>query len=63
MQRKWNYKYNDDYTSKCSVKCDCGHVINIYNRSGTEICKYYGKLNFVNKKKEFEYRLKRKLVK
>lgn len=46
-----------------SVKCKCGHSILITNRYGKVICNYCGRLVFRNKKEEFEYRLKERLLK
>lgn len=68
MQKKFNfdnhlmYRYNDEYISMCTVKCKCGHSVTIYNRHRREICSNCGRIVFLTKKDEFNYKLKRKLI-
>lgn len=52
MQRKL------DDIAKTSYKCKCGHTIVIANKRGRALCDYCGHLAFINKQKEFEYRVK-----
>lgn len=48
---------------KYTHKCDCGHSVFIPNRKDRAICRYCHKLIFKDKKAEFEYRMKRELIK
>ena len=57
-----HYKYDDEYISKVTIKCRCGHSVSIYNRFRREICSYCGRMVFLTKKDEFKYKLKRKGV-
>ena len=59
-QNNFHYKYNDDYTSKVTKICKCGHSVSIYNRYGKEICNHCGRLVFLKKKHELKYYMKRK---
>ena len=49
FDNKKPFKYNDEYTSLVSRTCKCGHVVNIYNRFGREICSYCGRNVFLTK--------------
>lgn len=55
MQRKL------DDIAKTTYKCKCGHTIVIANKDGRAICNYCGHMAFINKQKEFEYRVKENL--
>lgn len=60
FDNKRAFKYNDEYTSLVSRTCKCGHVVNIYNRFGREICSYCGRNVFLTKKHEFKYQMQRR---
>lgn len=44
-------------------KCKCGHTVYIANKSGRAECRNCHNLVFKDKKTEFEYRMKRELIK
>ena len=46
-----------------NIKCKCGHINTMSNREDKMICKWCGNYVFRNKQKEFEYRLKEKMIK
>ena len=48
-QNKYPYKYDDEYTSKVTKICKCGHSVAIYNKEGKEICNHCGRLVFLTK--------------
>lgn len=52
-------KYDERYITSVSRKCKCGHTVSIFNRNGREICKWCGRLVFIDKKYEFLYKMKR----
>ena len=35
-QNKYHYKYDDEYTSKVTKICKCGHSVAIYNKEGNK---------------------------
>ncbi len=53
----------NEYFSLTKHKCKCGHVMNFYTSIPYLECEYCGRLNFRNKKCEFDYKVKRKVVK
>lgn len=53
------YKYDDKYTSLVTVKCKCGHSVTIYNRQRRNFCSVCGRMVFLTKKDEFDYKMKR----
>lgn len=59
-QNNYHYKYDDEYTSKVTKICKCGHSVAIYNKEGKEICNHCGRLVFLTKKHELKYYMKRK---
>ena len=59
-QNKYHYKYDDEYTSKVTKICKCGHSVAIYNKEGREICNHCGRLVFLTKKHEFKYQMQRR---
>lgn len=59
-QNNYHYKYDDEYTSKVTKICKCGHSVAIYNKEGKEICNHCGRLVFLTKKYELKYYMKRK---
>lgn len=63
IDKRKPYMYDEEYTSMCSRKCKCGHTVTIYNRFKREICSYCGRYVFLDKKTEFDYRVKRKVIK
>ena len=46
-----------------NVICKCGHTNTISAKEEKKICKWCGNYVFRNKQKEFEYRLKEKMIK
>lgn len=48
-----------NYTTLVSRKCKCGHSVPIYSRHRREICKWCGRMVFLDKKDEFKYNMKR----
>lgn len=44
-------------------KCKCGHTVYIMNKSGRAECKHCHNLVFKDAKTEFEYRMRRELIK
>ena len=44
-------------------KCKCGHTVFIANKSGRTECRHCHNLVFKDAKTEFEYRMKRELIK
>lgn len=57
------YKYNDEFQSLMTRKCKCGHSVTIYSRHRREICSNCGAYVFLTKKDEFEFKLRKKLMK
>ena len=58
-----NHRYDSEYTSLVTVKCKCGHSVTIYNRYRRQLCSHCGRVVFLTKKDEFNYKLKRMLIK
>lgn len=55
---------SDTFLKESRVKCSsCGHVVNFYLHHPYIECSFCGNLIFRNKKCEFDYRVKRKLIK
>lgn len=46
--------------TKRSIKCKCGHSINLFNTDRT-VCSWCGSFVYKNPKAEFKYQLKEKL--
>lgn len=49
--------YHPEFIAQVSVKCKCGHVVQIVSRRRREYCSWCGTLNFLTKKDEFKYKL------
>ena len=60
MQRGLGKRYNEKFFNEHTVYCTCGHAINITNRYRREICSFCGKVNYLTKKDEYMYTMKRK---
>lgn len=60
---KKDYELSSEYDSITSKKCKCGHIISFATFRKNNICKYCGRINFINKKAEFDYYIKRRYVK
>ena len=56
------FKIDPEYTRSVSRTCKCGHVVNIYNKSGKVLCKWCGNIVFLNKKAEYDFKIKRRFV-
>ena len=57
-----DYKLHSEYDSITSKRCKCDHIISfVYNDNN--ICRYCGNINFLNKKAEYKYYVKRRLGK
>ena len=54
-------KYEDK--QKYAYKCKCGHTVFIVNKSNMCLCSHCKNLVFKDKKTEFEYRMREKLLK
>lgn len=61
-QNKYPYKYDDEYTSKVTKICKCGHSIAIYNKDGKEICNHCGRLVFLTKNMNLNIKCKGDVV-
>ena len=66
-----NYQTNEEYeklnnaTKEYKHKCSCGHTIVIYpfEKKVSKVCRYCGKLVFVNEKEEFKHKLSKEIKK
>lgn len=52
--------HDEEYIRIVSRTCKCGHVINLYDRSGYAICRWCGNIVFLTKKAEYDYKIKRR---
>ena len=56
IERKYEEK------QKYAYKCKCGHTVFIINKRDYVLCSHCKNLVFKNKKIEFEYRMKEKII-
>lgn len=54
---------SDTFLEESRVKCGCGHIVNFINKIPYVECSYCHNLIFRNKKCEFDYKVKRKVIK
>ena len=54
---------SDRFLEESRVKCKCGHSVNFINKIPYVECSYCHNLIFRNKKCEFDYKIKRKVIK
>lgn len=58
-----HYNYPDDkFLEATRVICSCGHVVNFVSRIPYIICTHCGNIIFRNKKCEFDFKVKRKVL-
>ena len=58
-----HYNYPDSrFLEATRVICSCGHVVNFINKIPYIECTYCHKLIFRNKKCEFDFKVKRKVL-
>lgn len=61
--RFYDYEMRSEYDALTSKKCKCGHVITFHSKNPNNVCRYCGRINFLNKKAEFDYMIKRRYAK
>ena len=54
------YRYDDEYIDKISRKCKCGHIQIVDTRERYKKCRFCGRIVFLDKKAEFNYKVKRR---
>ena len=59
----FDYKMRSEYDSITSKKCKCGHIITFHCKNPNNICRCCGRINFLNKKAEYDYMIKRRFSK
>lgn len=57
-----DFKIDPEYTRKVSRTCKCGHVVNIYNKHGYDVCRWCGNIVFLNTRAEYEFKIKRRFA-
>jgi hypothetical protein len=55
-----SYKTRKEYDSITSKKCKCGHIISFATWKHNNVCNWCGRINFPNKKAEYDYYIKRR---
>lgn len=64
LTEKGYYRINDklrhDFDSITAKKCKCGHMISFSKWKTNNVCNWCGRINFINKKAEFDYYIKRR---